>query len=132
MSNRMGRFALGFVCPVAGSVKNTFAVTTEESDPFCVIDCGLDVTDIDSATSDGPLSAGASVWWTVHAVPSRAAATKVVRRFMTLCRVPKVGKVDLDLTGHAHGIADQVVSVKRDRRDGRDHGRRRLELHERR
>jgi hypothetical protein len=56
-------------------VKRTRAVTTAASLPFCVIDCGLLVTEMESASVDGPVSAGASVWCTPHAASTRAAAT---------------------------------------------------------
>src|SRR5579862_9176063 len=102
MSKRTGTFAFGVVCPVVGSVKYNFAVTTEASAPFCVMLCGLDDTVMESARLDGPLSGGASVWCTVHAASDRAAAAAVAVAAMKLnafigLLIPKIAEVHLDV-----------------------------------
>src|SRR4029450_4014653 len=97
------------------------------------MESGVAVSETDSARSEGPISSGMSVPWTVHAAVSETAARARKRKpaFMALL-IPKVAKVNVGRAGNADVVADPVGTVEGHLGDRRDHSGVVLQLRQRR
>src|SRR5713101_9499334 len=97
---------------------------------------GVAVRANDSASSDGPVSDGIFVSETLQAELARAStAPRINRRAIGLAiglKVPKIAEVDLNRPGGTDGVADMILTVERDVRDGRKNRRARDQRRQRR
>src|SRR5229473_4039743 len=85
---------------------------------------GVAVRANDSASSDGPVSPGTFVSEMLQAELTRAStAPRIDRRAIRLAiglKVPKIAEVDLNRPGGTDGVADEIPTVERDVREGRE------------